>query len=142
MFYKVILNIIIILVTCFVIFYVVQTSKYETNAFQDKYVSKLPPPVNYNLSETFTEVTNIVDHYYNVWCIFTKVKSKNSSLKFKFNTLITSILYHSSVKLSFHIITDPKSQYFSQIVFSNLRNSSTRHIDFTVSHVTMFCISL
>lgn len=136
MFYKVVLNFIILL-SFLIIVYVVQTSKNESNSYQHKqtyHVRKVPASlISYSLSETPKETMSVIDQYFNVWCIFTKVKSKSSSLKFKFNTLITSILYHSSVKLSFHIITDPKSQYFAQNLFSSVVNSSTRHVDFTVS---------
>lgn len=45
---------------------------------------------------------------YNVWCIFAKV-DKNSELKSKFNTFVTSLLMHASVPLHLHIISDKTS---------------------------------
>lgn len=140
MFYKVLLKI-ILLVSCFILFYVVQISK-ETpsNAYQNKHFlvpNFKPTVINSSLLENYDNHTvNSIDKYFNIWCIFTKVKSKTSSLRFKFKRLITSILSQSSTKLSFHIIVDQKSQYYAKLIFENMKNSSTVLAKFKVSFET------
>lgn len=146
MLHKVLFNLVAV-VSCLVVIYVVQTSREDRDVSFNK-----DPLLESNETPTKATITNLynntrvkltsskpissyvsaVDKYSNVWCIFTKVKNRNSALKFKFQTLISSILLHSRIKLSFHIISDVKSQYYAEKVFDEY-NNSTSVIDFKVS---------
>ncbi|XP_054271145.1 xyloside xylosyltransferase 1 [Macrosteles quadrilineatus] len=137
MFYKILLNL-LLLVTFLLILYVIQTNK-QIDVFHKSYNEENAEILNVSTSVSSvlfatTRVKNVsvIDQYFNIWCIFTKVKNRSSSLKYKFSTLITSVLQHSSVKLSFHIISDAKSKYFAQILFDDIRISSKVHVDFKV----------
>lgn len=136
MFSKVLLNL-VLLVSFLIVFYVVQTSKDQNYVFQSKTIkedSNFPATIRNSFTMKSTNIVSVsvVDKYFNVWCIFTKVKSRNSSLRFKFNSMIKSILSHSTIKLSFHIITDVKSQYIAQNIFEEINNSSLYAVDFKV----------
>uniref|UniRef100_A0A1B6G689 Xyloside xylosyltransferase 1 n=1 Tax=Cuerna arida TaxID=1464854 RepID=A0A1B6G689_9HEMI len=139
--YKILLNL-ILLVSFLVIFYVVQTNKEQTDAFknQQEFTDTLEAGFSTPVTKSnFSEVTklpsvSVVDKYFNIWCIFTKVKSRSSSLRYKFETLIKSIFESSSIKLSFHIISDSKSQYFAEKIFDDINSSATTPIEFKVQY--------
>lgn len=57
---------------------------------------------------------------YNIWCIFTKVSS-NIQMKHKFRRFFMSLLQHSSVLISLHLIIDGPSKIHAKEVLSSIR---------------------
>lgn len=116
LFYKILLNL-IIFVSFLVVFYAFLTrnvlweAAYRKIRTQKTAERSLQNPM-INLSSEATFSDNVFD--FNVWFIFTKVRYRSSPLKFKFRTLINSILKYSSSVLNFHIICDETSKQIAQ----------------------------
>ncbi|XP_012285105.1 xyloside xylosyltransferase 1 [Orussus abietinus] len=64
-------------------------------------------------------LTSPRQHYYNVWCIFTKVTT-NSPMRRKFRIFTESLLKLATVKIAFHVISDSDSQEIAENVIQGV----------------------
>lgn len=66
----------------------------------------------------------------NVWCIFAKI-DKNTELKTKFKTFLTSLLTYSSIPLHLHVITDVTSKPEGDSIIRNIISKNKKKMLFT-----------
>lgn len=118
LFYKILLNLIIFVCFLVVIYaFLTRNVLWEAAYRKDSGTQKTEErSVQNSLINLSLEVTTLSDNAFdfNVWFIFTKVRYRNSPLKYKFRTLINSILKYSSSVLNFHIICDDSSKQIAQ----------------------------
>uniref|UniRef100_A0A1B6CT90 Xyloside xylosyltransferase 1 n=1 Tax=Clastoptera arizonana TaxID=38151 RepID=A0A1B6CT90_9HEMI len=141
--YKVLLNLIIF--SCFLLVcYVFQiNNNYLSVAYKDGnnktqllFFQPIQTPLR-NSSESIklSENFNLI----NIWLIFTKVKHKNSPLKFKLKTLISSLLRFSSMPLGLNVISDEPSKLIAEDIInatSLAYNKQIQVLFYNIANVT------
>lgn len=124
--YKVLLNLTVIVCVVFITIYVFQTdssNESTTSLFHELnrgvHLSK-QYDIKKHISSSVIKYEHNTTLDYIVWCIFTKVKHKNSPLRYKFERFIHSILKHSSVVITLNVISDKNSQIIAESVIKKI----------------------
>ena len=128
--HKILLNLIVI-VTFFVIFYLLQTNEYSFNDnFRNLTVLHNDRSKTTQIYETIPsalETSSIETRIkYNAWCIFTKVTS-HAPMKQKFYTFVDSLVRNTIEKIGIHIITDHSSREIAEQVLDRVKESTHKN---------------
>ncbi|XP_039278572.1 LOW QUALITY PROTEIN: xyloside xylosyltransferase 1 [Nilaparvata lugens] len=133
-FYKVVLNLALLLCVIFiVVLYVYQTEDESHTVFHRSNgvfngKQELQEVFKATVKSVTSDQNNTEPIEYNVWCIFTKVKNMNSPLKFKFENMLSSILQYSSIVIILNIISDARSKYIVESVINKKINETGKQL--------------
>ena len=89
-------------------------------------------PLGIELLNSFNEktnlqISNLENEEYNVWCIFTKVRT-HKSIKDKFNRMLLSLLNNTSSVITLNLITDSSSRIIAKDIINTLRNLTGKEL--------------